>query len=718
MPDLHLSTTLNGVLITVAAAAAVALTILAYRFTIPPVSRLLRTVLIILRTLGLFLLFLVLGEPLLSLVFHRTERPVLAVLVDQSKSMTIRDRGGDRKEILQNLIQSEPFQKLGSVADVTTGVFDTRMRMIDSFASDSLTFQADATNIGDAIRQVRSELEGRNLQAVLLVSDGNATTGPNSLAEAEELGVPVFTLGIGDTSMSKDLLLQKVLANTVAYVGTKVLVNATLRSSGFERERVEVALLEDGTLRDQKTVTLEPGIRQYDVPLSFVPSADGSRKITVEVSQLAGELSAQNNRSSVYVKVLKNKMRVLLFAGSPSADVASVRRAIQDDPNCTLKTFIERNSGQFYEGTPMAEDVNNAECFVLVGYPTSASSTALLRSLADQCSAGKGILTILSRTIDLQKLQQLQSVIPFVIPQRRGEEAHTFLSVVEAQRNSPILRSLPSAEVWSKLPPVFVPDEPLKAKPESEILAFGRIQALSTTEPLLMLRRVNRTKSISLACYGFWRWGTYADGIPGAERLLENLMRNSIRWLVTTEDEKPVQVRPVKEIFAGTEPVEFTAQVYDENYLPLQEAEVFLSVERGGQTSQLTLSSLGNGRFEGSFDPLPEGDYTYVASAFAAGDELAKQQGSFSVGGLNAEYMDTRMNRHLLQQIAARTGGKYYDPQDLSRLQRDVSALTDFRPRVVSIAHETELWNVRWMMALMIAFFSMEWFLRKRNGML
>jgi len=80
--------------------------------------------------------------------------------------------------------------------------------------------------------------------------------------------------------------------------------------------------------------------------------------------------------------------------------------------------------------------------------------------------------------------------------------------------------------------------------------------------------------------------------------------------------------------------------------------------------------------------------------------------------------MDTRMNRHLLQQIAARTGGKYYDPQDLSRLQRDVSALTDFRPRVVSIAHETELWNVRWMMALMIAFFSMEWFLRKRNGML
>jgi hypothetical protein len=327
-------------------------------------------------------------------------------------------------------------------------------------------------------------------------------------------------------------------------------------------------------------------------------------------------------------------------------------------------------------------------------------------------------LFVLSRTTDLRKLESLQAFLPFIVPQRPGEEAQTFITISEAQRNNPILRASPSPEVWSKLPPVFTLDEQLRAKPESEVLAFGRIQSIPNDDPLFTSRRVNRAKSLALTCYGLWRWKSYADGIPGAERLLENLVSNSVRWLVTREDEKPVHVRPAKESFAGSEPVEFTGQVYDENYQPINDAEVSLSVTQQGQTSQLTLTSLGNGRFEGAFDPLPEGDYTYSARALAGGKELAQEKGSFSVGGLNAEFLETRLNRLLLEQLAARTGGKYYEPQELSRLSADLAQMPNFRPRDVILARQFELWNKRWMMVVLVALFSIEWFLRKRNGML
>jgi hypothetical protein len=462
---------------------------------------------------------------------------------------------------------------------------------------------------------------------------------------------------------------------------------------------------------------LEPGMRQYDVPLSFVPNLDGTKKITVEVSQLPGEVSYQNNRSSFYVKVLKSKMPVLLIAGGPSADVAAVRHALQDDPNIEVRSFIDRGNGEFYEGILADQNLRDAECIVLVGYPGTGSSTATVQAIANALGSRKGLLFVLSRTTDFRKLPALQAYLPFTVPALAGEETQAFFAVSDVQRNNPVLRVSSSLDVWGKLPPSFTLDGSFHVKPEGIVLASARIPASTTGDPLLLSRDVNRSKSLAVLCYGLWRWKSYSDGIPGAERILETFFSNSVRWLVTRDDEKPVQVRPTKEIFGGSEPVEFTGQVYDENYRPM-EAEISLSVSQKGQTSRLSLTSLGNGRFEGAFDPLPEGDYTYLAQALAGGRQISEEHGSFSVGGLNVEFQETRANRLLLQQLAARTGGRYYEHHDLRRFPEDIAALPNFRPRDIRIARQVELWNETWMLGALVALFSAEWFLRKKNGML
>ena len=718
MPELHLTTSYHVVLILLAAMAAGVLAVFAYRFTIPPVSRVVRAALMGVRGLGLFLLFLLLGEPLLSLISHRNDKPVLAVLIDQSRSMTIRDKTGDRKETLFKTLNAPDLRRVGEAGEVLYSVFDTKLHLLQSFANDSITFNGEGTDIGGALRQLKAQTSEKNLQAVLLISDGNATTGSSPLFEAEETGVPVFAVGIGDTNEPHDVMVQKVLANSITYVGNKVPVGATLKSSGMSSERVEVTLLEGGKTLDRKTIQLEPGTREYDVPLSFVPEADGTKKLTVEVSQLPDEVSTQNNKSSFFVKVLKSKMRVVLIAGGPSSDVAAIRQALQDDANIEVRPFIDRGNGQFYEGVLTDQELRAAECIVLVGYPGPKSSSSAVQTVAAAVGAGKGVLFVLSRTTDLRKLQALQAFLPFSVSVRGGDETQTFLAVVESQRNNTILRVTSSLDVWGKLPPSFTLDEPFRAKPEDIILATVRGQLSPGTGPLILSRNVNRSKSLAILCYGLWRWKSYSDGIPGSERMLENLFSNSVRWLVTRDDEKPVQVRPSKEVFGGSEPVEFTGQVYDENYHPIDDAEVSLSVTQKGQASQLTLTSLGSGRFEGAFDALPEGDYTYTARAAAGGRQLGEEHGSFSVGGLNVEYLETKANKLLLQQVAARTGGRYLERNELGRLAQDLSSLPGFRPRDVSLARQFELWNTTWMLGIVVVLFAVEWFLRKKHGML
>ncbi len=717
MPDLHLATSFHTFLILLAAIGAGAFAHVSYRVTLPPVSRFIRLTLTTLRGLSLFILFLLLGEPLLSLVYHRTEKPILAVLVDQSKSMTIQDKAGDRKERLLKSLNSPVFKEVSSKSEILYGAFDTKLWMLQTISRDSLSFAGEGTDIGGALKQLKALTAERNLQGVLLLTDGTVTTGPSPLYEAEELGIPVFAVGIGDSSEPHDVLVRKVVANTISYVGNKVPVNATIKSSGASNDRVEVTLLEGGKTLDRKTIVLEPGTREYDVPLSFTPDHEGTQKFAVDVSHLEGEISYQNNRSSFFVKVLKSKMQVVLIAGAPSPDVSAIREALQDDKNVDLKTYIGRGNGQFYEGPLTDQYLRDADCVILIGYPKVGDSGTALAAIARAADLGKGLFFIPSRSTDFQKLKILESYLPFVVPASSEDEAQLFFALSEDQRNHPILRSS-IADVWTKLPPVFAVGASFHAKPESEVLARARIQNVTTGDPLFLSRRVNRSKSLALACYGIWRWKSYSEGIAGAEPLLDNIISNSVRWLVTRDDERPVQVRPSKEVFAGSDPVEFTAQVYDDNYKPMDAAEISLSVTKKGQSSQVTLTSLGNGRFEGAFDPLPEGDYNYAARVAGGGRQIAEEKGTFSVGGLNAEYLDTKANKHLLRQIALRTGGRYYEPEDLQRLPEDLASLPEFKVREVSISQQLELWNKDWMLGFLIFLLAFEWFLRKRHGML
>jgi hypothetical protein len=88
------------------------------------------------------------------------------------------------------------------------------------------------------------------------------------------------------------------------------------------------------------------------------------------------------------------------------------------------------------------------------------------------------------------------------------------------------------------------------------------------------------------------------------------------------------------------------------------------------------------------------------------------------VGGWNAEFLETRMNIHLLRQLAENSGGKYYDPQTIGALPHDLAARQNFRTRTSATTSENEVWNASWMLVVIITFISLEWILRKRSGML
>src|SRR5207253_2055922 len=77
-------------------------------------------------------------------------------------------------------------------------------------------------------------------------------------------------------------------------------------------------------------------------------------------------------------------------------------------------------------------------------------------------------------------------------------------------------------------------------KPESELLASASTQNIVLNEPLVVLRSVNRQKSVAVTGYGVWRWQLLSQGNEVTGQFLKLFITNVVRWLTTKEDEKNV----------------------------------------------------------------------------------------------------------------------------------------------------------------------------------
>ena len=295
------------------------------------------------------LLVAILSEPVSRLLLERSEPPELALLVDASASMGLTDRLGKRNEVVSGVLsrrRAEHHQKQ------TPG----------SAASDSPSNWRPCSmrKATPCLRAGRAPISGPRcpflengpgpdrFAGAILVSDGNFTVGRDPLRVAEELDIPLFTVGIGDTLGIRDLSLPRLTANDVVYAGSNVPIEIVVRGQGFNRVRVPVTLREDGRILQSAEVTLDERGGEQTVVFHVVPESDGVRSYQVEVPELDGEITSRNNRRTLTIKVLKSKLRILYVEGTPRADLGFLRRALEKDANLEVTSLVFRPDGETF----------------------------------------------------------------------------------------------------------------------------------------------------------------------------------------------------------------------------------------------------------------------------------------------------------------------------------------------------------------------------------
>jgi len=718
MPDLSLGLQTSPYLFGLLALIIAAVSYIIYRVTVPPIPGALKAILIFLRTAGLIAVLMIFFEPVLTVVTRSETPPNVALLMDDSRSMQLVDGAGDRAEIVESLLQNDLFHDLHQQGKLTTIRFSNTAEVLSSFSPDSFQLEGAATNIDAAMKNLREIHNRENIQLGVLISDGNYNVGPRPVYEAERLGIPIYTIGVGDSLEQKDILIHRVFANEVAYLDTEAPVDVRVRSSGFDGEQVAVTLSDEDTVIDEKTITLEEGTADYELSFSFRPEEEGTKRYTVSVQELPDEVTHENNHQSFYVDVLDRKVQVLLLAGAPTQDVSFIRRTLEEDETVDVVLSVEGSAGAFIGEEPDETRLRESDLIIMAGFPTHNSPSSLLNIIESIVEdENKPVLFLESVQADAQRIDGL---LPVSIEQTRRDESQTFIHVPAEQAGHSLLRiDEERTDVqWEALPPIFRTMNRYALRPGSEKIITHRIQNTVLDDPFLVIQSVGGRKSAAILGYGLWRWRMMGRGSVDGVSVYDNFVYNLVQWLTTDEDQDRVRITASKEQFHTGESIEFFGQVYDEQFRPLGNADVRVTIRSEDETFETVLSPRGHGRYEGRLNPLPEGDYTFEGIAEFERSEVGTDDGRFFVGELNLEYRDTRMNIQLMHQLAAITGGEHINANDTEKLEEILQGIDSYDTRIDMASTDYQVWNLPAALVVLILFFSVEWFLRKRNGML
>ena len=719
MPHTELSITVATALAFLLAAGCGIVAFLYYRRTIPPIPIHIRTALTLLRTSSLFLVALLLLEPLMHITRVSTETPLIAVAVDNSLSMTLRDNAGNRGQILREAARRIESITLPSDGEQRFFLFGRNLRPLSGSLEDSLTLKDAGTDISGSLRELSSLKNRQNLRAVILLTDGSFNLGENPLYTASDIGMPVFTVGIGDSTPPRDVTLTKVLTNDLVYEHSSVPVDATIRASGFSGEVIDVLLEQGGTILDRKRLRLQPGTQDYVVSLSYTAEGEGVKKFRVRASETAGELTTQNNSATFTARILKGKVRILIVSGGPSSDLAILKQTITEQSSFRVDARTQKPPSGFYEGPLTAALIDSADCLMLVGFPTGATSIGDLSLLHSAISdAHTPVFFLAGRFLDQSKLDRLGSDLPFSMVSSSTAEEIVSLDAAQAYRTHPLLISGSAGfETWKRLPPIFRTRSVFRARPEAILLGSAMVQNTNLDQPLFVIRNVNGRRAVAILGYGIWRWRLMAQNDAILEDFFPLFITDCLRWLTAPDESRSFVVKTTRDSYLQGDAVQFTGQVYDALARPIDAADIQVRVSKGEQVYQTSMTSVGNGRYEGVIDGLPDGEYSYIASAAIERATPQEYRGRFAVGELQLEFLDARMNASLLRQLATRTGGMFVLPGQIDSLATALHDLPGFVPREVRQTDDIELWNWTYTLSLIILLFGVEWFLRKRFGM-
>lgn len=678
------------------------------------------------------LLLSLLWQPALLVATLKPQQNVVAVIVDDSKSMAIADEGKTRSAAAKEILHAGLLDALKKQFQVRLYKVGRSLERLEKV--DDLQATQTATRLSDALRGVAAESASVPVGAIILLSDGGDNAGGIDLATISEVRsrrIPVHTVGLGREKYDRDLEIVSVEVPPRALADSRITAQVTLRQTGYSKSKVTLTLRDGTRILGQQSIVLKADGEPQTESVLFNAGPAGPKALQIGVAPLENEENRANNQVTRLVNVEALKPRILYIEGEPKWEFKFIRRALEEDTTVSITSMLRTTQNKIYRqgvaepkelesGFPdKAEDLFQYQGLIIggveIGYFTLAQQE-LIRQFVDR--RGGGLLFLGGRNALSDGgwgRSGLLDLVPVTITDRRDtfkrERAKVELAV--GGRDSLITRLVenPDANVerWKQLPEVDNYQETGAPKPGAVVLA--EFLAGGKRWPLLATQNYGRGRSAILASAGTWRWQMLQ---PIEDKTHEVFWAQLCRWLVTASPARVMASTP-KQVLTDETKVQIRAEVRDKTFLPVSDAKVQARVmlpDGSAELVEMRPEPLSAGQYVAMWDAGKPGAYVAEIVAKRGTEELGTDLFNFRREDGIAENFGSEQNRDLLEKLSSQTGGVYYTRANAAKLAQDVS----YSEAGITVREAKDLWNLPIVFFMILSLRATEWMLRRKWG--
>ncbi|TWU38800.1 hypothetical protein Q31b_38780 [Novipirellula aureliae] len=233
------------------------------------------------------------------------------------------------------------------------------------------------------------------------------------------------------------------------------------------------------------------------------------------------------------------------------------------------------------------------------------------------------------------------------------------------------------------------------------------------TAPALVAHRFGRGRAAAIPIADMWRWSMRRDDRDRDDPA--QAWRQMTHWLVN-EVPKRAELR-VETSRDPSQPVTIVATARDEEYLPLDNAEVeFEITPLGGEPFTIAAQAHDStaGEYVATYWSREPGGYRVTAIVTAAdGTQVGTAKAGWVASSDAAEFQNLQINRELLERMTKQSGGELIREDQLDQFANDLPN----RKVPVTETWVYPVWHHPWVMLMAMLCLCCEWGLRRWKGL-
>jgi len=749
--------------------------------------------------MGLLFLMLAVLLPRDRVWFERQSWPDMVIILDDSQSMSSVDQYKDTriKQVADRLAKHDGMtdaQRLSlAQALITRGDTDwltdmlTRRRvrvhvyhcssrahrLVDVTALDEVSPalkaindlraepKNDSSQLGTAVRQALNDFRGSSLAAVIMLTDGVTTEGEDLVKVskyAQQMGVPLFFVGIGDAQEVQDLYLHDMTGPDSAYVNDRLVFTVNVTAQGFNRLSVPVTLREKGKdkVLDKKTVQFDGTNKTVKVILTHQPTEPGEKLYVIDVPGQEDESATDNNRLQRAVFVHESRqIKVLYVEGYRRWEYHYLKTLLERESNrikgnksIDLKILLLDSDSDFasedrsaISAFPTKVELNNFDVVILGDVdPQSQHDPKMAEHLKDLADfvreRGGGLLMIAGERFapSAYKDSPLKDVLPIDVTTDKAPDDETTDEpyrplLTPMGRTHQIFQFNPGDDrenetIWNRLREMYWHAGGYQIKRAAEVLAVLPKKGADNKNaggadgfPLVVQQFAGAGRSMFLGFCETWRWNYRED-----QAYYNRFWIETVRYLARTRLGR-IDLRLDRQTaYKRGEPIKMTVRFPDDAPPPSPDVQVKVTVERRNsakpgdsevRTVQLSKMEGSRATYETLLTQTPEGEYKFWLASPSA---TPKPRAECKVVRPPGEMERLRMNQADMERAAEESHGRFYTIADADRLLDDLP--TGTRVTVNAPGPPYVVWNHFALFALALGLLTTEWLLRKQKNLL